>query len=292
MPANEVDPLLDQGEQFTNSISDDAPVVDVTSAEDLSPIYVFGSTTFGPETTIEDNSTFFSLASTASIPGGTGAALVASHFGAIGDALQLLVDDTWAPGYTTSAVQERSTQAAPPATTSGLWSGRGGVARGANVIMQLHVAVISEATRTDSIAGCMRWDPEQIFLSPMADYDLLDTEYNLTSTQAPTGLLENLLIGQSTGSPYWGANRDPEYAALPASQLASMGITIEYGYETGATTWSEDVAQNSNECNNASDRVWVASTDEVALADRQDTQGRYEFDMVRVRVDGLLWSKY
>ncbi|MFV0254185.1 MAG: SdrD B-like domain-containing protein [Beutenbergiaceae bacterium] len=300
LPAGAVDgDMIPDGVEYHNSISQGDQTTVIGAPADVVRIEVYGSggaMTF-PEPDISDNTSRLAMApSTAGGTDGNGAFF--SHYGTFGRDFSTLYDNSNAAP---SVVRRANFPLIAPAAGN-FWTGKGEVSRGMPITMNLGLFVNSEDERTESIAGCMRWDPRQISLLEFPSYENRPRQaaWGPTSEHAPTGLLENLMIGDGAGSrQLWGYN-EPWMLDLPASELASLGITIEYGYETGTSTWwggtdnATDnnlvVPENSMDCNNAANRVWVDSTDLTALQGQQSPDGRYAFDMVRVRIDNLQWQ--
>lgn len=245
------------------------------------------------ESVTTDNTTTFAIATDTGGYEPVGGGVDSNQYGAFQPYFYRWYSDDYSPDVTLLAQSRNPIPYYDGGTsyTSVQWDGRGQVARGTPVALEMSLNLRStETEKVESVASCMRWDPTQVYLLPMGSYPTVTREgsNNIRGEETASSLLEVLDVSQSAGGMYWNENYRAEF---PQSIISSGAIRVQYGYDTGTSTWSDAVEQNSNECNNAADRVWVDSTDTTALESRVDSQGRYQFDMVRVVVDQMVWSR-
>lgn len=276
------------------------PVTSVN--QDIDPIAIPATTSLVAETITSDNWSEVTLAASGSGVDPTGGGSITgtgtNHWAMITNpALDEVVDNetNWF-GYHETIYASRTF-----AGNSYFWSGTNEVSRGTPVNLQMGVTMSANGGFTESVAGCMTWDPEQIFLTEMPDIEVFHRYADGTTgftEEAPSGLLEDFTIGQASGSFFNGPYRPARLVEWNAATLASVGVHIEYGYDTGATSYTDSVGMNSVECNNSTDRVWIDSADVANLqVEANDPHGiydgrRYSFGLVRVRVDEALWSRF
>lgn len=284
--------MAPDGASYANTISSNPPGDNLETSE-IAPIQLAGNAGPVAETSTTNNTAEFAVYQDTSGGGAIGNATVFNHWGVLSDGfVNYEFLDRGPETYT-----RRDAVAFDPADWGTMWTGLGEVSRGQAVNMSMFVSTSTSSKSLETpVAGCMRWDPEQIFLRPMDDYKVTrlvgPPPYDSSTffQQAPTGMLETLDVGTAYSSHFAGGSyQEEEIVAYDATTLEQMGVHIEYGYDEGASTYSDSVGRNAVECNDVTGRVWVDSTDEAGLELRKDAQGRYAFDMVRVRIDSFKW---
>ena len=225
--------------------------------------------------------------------GGTGAVSYTSHFGTISSSAngQLRVSvnslgQQWDPS--TPTVYPETWGNVLPSQTA-MWDGKGTVARGQSVNMQMYVGAYSSVDKSSPIHGCMVWDSEQLQVTQMPDYTWRSVEDNLQTTTAfgtrtPNFPMADLSVGPSNhGSVATGAYRPTGIVAMTPAQMANFGVKLQFAYDSAVMrntqtpptipnpasnydnkTITGNVARNSVECNGnaaaGTRTAWVDAT--------------------------------
>lgn len=277
---------------YHNSITGDRDTA-LDSDTAVRPISVAGSQGQRIEEIVtSDNTTVFAIATETGGPASTGPGIEANQYGTFQPYYYRWYGDFYSPGTELiSQARNPFPYSDNPTYRPVQWDGRGQVSRGTPVALEMVLNLRSTAMeKVETVSSCMRWDPTQVYLLPMGSYPTLrqDGSNAIRGDESASSLLEVVDVSQASGGMYWNENYRAEF---PKSVIASEAVRVQFGYDTGASTWSDAVGQNANECNNATGRVWVDSTNTSALEARKDAQGRYQFDMVRVVVDQMVWYR-
>lgn len=190
-----------------------------------------------------DNRSPFSIVPPTSGTGGsTGGVSFTSHFGLISNSYGLqqniAVNDSgvkWDPANPTVYVEPFYNQLPQQ---NQLWDGRGTVARGQQVSLQMQVGAYSDENKSSQLHGCMVWDGEQLQVTKMPDFSvryLRDSYYveQGRGTRAPTFPMANLSVGSANmGTMTAGPGHLNRIVEMTPAQMAQYGLKLQFAYDS------------------------------------------------------------
>ncbi len=228
-----------------------------------------------------DNRTKFTISPpTTGTPGGSGGVTYSSHYGTIvssyGTQQNVAVDNSgnkWDPSaasiYTSPVLYPL-----PGQTTSTLWNGKGTVARGQSVSMQMLVGGYTTESKASQLHGCMVWDSEQLKITKMPDMPVRYVHDNISvasawGTRTPTYPMAQLSVGASNnGAITGGSSQAPRIVEMTQTQMDAYGVKLQFAYDSAVMRNTQaapavpnppagydnraitgNVARNSVECN-------------------------------------------
>ncbi len=219
-----------------------------------------------------DNRTSFGITpTTGGATGGTGPVSYTSHFGLIASNAGLQQynsvsadNQTWDPS-TPSVYTEQTTNLLPGQT--GLWDGRGTVARGQSVNLQMLVGAFSSADKSSPLHGCMVWDSEQLQVTAMPDMNVRKVTDNIQiasgfGTAAPTFPMANLTVGPSNrGSIATGDYRPNGIVTMTPERMATLGVKLQFAYDSAVMHNSQAAPTIPNPASNYDNRTITGNVD-------------------------------